>query len=216
MRTNRALSAKVDSNLAITPSTTATDSGENGKKAVTQGTEKLFAPSYIGSCVDDALGRTSDAPDPVLWMVPRLRQGRWRDFQSERWGSSRTVRTRIRDSSGSDSEKLHNPFDEFVYWLLRFIAFGHLRRRPPAAGRKQPFKGLADPRIGFKMSGSQANSSVISISSRSVIAANGIAQTLEQGTQQEPLLTVGHTENPADCAQLKSHNEKIFAGLRFH
>jgi hypothetical protein len=45
----------------------------------------------------------------------------------------------------------------------------------------QPFKGFAYFRIGIKVSGNLANSSVISICSQPVIAANGIAQTTEQG-----------------------------------
>jgi hypothetical protein len=72
-----------------------------------------------------------------------------------------------------ESEKVHNRLDEFEHLLLRFIAFGHVRRQPLAAGRKQPFKGVADRRIGLKVSGNQPNSSVISIRSRPVIAANG-------------------------------------------
>jgi hypothetical protein len=85
------------------------------------------------------------------------------------------------------SEKLANAFDEFEHLLPRCIAFGHIRRQPQAAGRKQSFKGVVDWSIGFKVSGNQADSSVISIRCRLVIAANGIGQTMEQDLQEKPL-----------------------------
>jgi hypothetical protein len=77
------------------------------------------------------------------------------------------------------SEKLHNMLDEFEYLLLGFAAFGHLRCQPPVAGRTQPFKSLADCRIGIKVSGDHAKSSVVPIRSRLVIAENGIGKTLD-------------------------------------
>jgi hypothetical protein len=86
-----------------------------------------------------------------------------------------------------DSEKLHNAFDAFDHLLLRFVAFGHLGRRPLSAGRKQPFKGRADSRIGIKLSGDDANSYVIPIRSRPVIAANCIGKALDQGVQEKAL-----------------------------
>ena len=98
-----------------------------------------------------------------------------------------------------DSENVHNRFDEFEHPLPRFIAFGGLRRQPVAAGRQQPFEGIADWSIGLKVSGNQANSSVISIRCRLVIAVNGIAQTIEQGVEEKPIGR-GHTENPAERA----------------
>jgi hypothetical protein len=98
-----------------------------------------------------------------------------------------------------ESEKVHNRLDEFEHLLFRFIAFGRVRRQPLAAGRQQPFEGIAYWRIGIKVSGNQPNSSVISIRCRLVIAANGIAQTIEQGVEEKPIGR-GHTENPAECA----------------
>ena len=80
-----------------------------------------------------------------------------------------------------DLEKLPNTLDVFEYLLLRFIAFGHVRRQPLAAGRKQSFKGVADWRIGIKVSGDHAKSSMITVGSRLIIAANGIAHAREQG-----------------------------------
>jgi hypothetical protein len=80
-----------------------------------------------------------------------------------------------------DSEKLPNTLDVFEYLLFRFIAFGHVCRQPLAAGRKQSFKRVADWRIGIKVSGDHAKSSVITVGSRLVIAANGIAHAREQG-----------------------------------
>jgi hypothetical protein len=49
------------------------------------------------------------------------------------------------------------------------------------------------------VTGNQANSSVISIRCRLVIAVNGTAQTNEQGVQEKPIGR-DHTENPAECA----------------
>jgi len=80
-----------------------------------------------------------------------------------------------------ESEKVHNRLDEFEHLLLRFIAFGHVRRQPLAAGRKQSFKGVADWRIGIKVSGDHAESSVITVGGRLIIAANSIAYAREQG-----------------------------------
>jgi hypothetical protein len=78
-------------------------------------------------------------------------------------------------------------FDAFEHLLVRFIAFGHLDRQPLSAGRKQPFKGHADSRVGIKVSGDEANSSVIPIHSRPVIAANCIGKALDQGGQEKAL-----------------------------
>jgi hypothetical protein len=86
-----------------------------------------------------------------------------------------------------DSEKLHNTFDAFEHSLLRFIAFGHLGLQPLSAGRKQPFEGRADSRIGIKVSCDDAKSSVIPIRSRPVIAANCIGKALDQGGQEKAL-----------------------------
>jgi hypothetical protein len=110
-----------------------------------------------------------------------------------------------------ESEKVHNRLDEFEHLLLRFIAFGHVRRQPLAAGPKQSFKCLADWSIGLKVSGNQPNSSMISIRCRLVIAANGIAHTFEQGVQEKPI-SRGHTENPARLRVTKT----IFVALGFH
>jgi hypothetical protein len=90
-------------------------------------------------------------------------------------------------NTAGDSEKLHNTFDAFEHLLLRFVAFSYLGRRPLSAGRKQPFKGRADCGIGVKVCGNLPNSSVISIRSRSIIAANGIGKALDQGVQKKAL-----------------------------
>jgi hypothetical protein len=86
-----------------------------------------------------------------------------------------------------DLEKRHNSFDAFEHLLLHFVAFGYLGRRPLSAGRKQPFKGRANCGIGVKMSGNLPNSSVISVRSRPIIAANGIGKALDQGVQEKAL-----------------------------
>jgi hypothetical protein len=112
---------------------------------------------------------------------------------------SGAINGRMVATRSGDSQKVHNRLDEFEHPLPRFIAFGRVRRQPLAAGPKQSFKCLADWSIGLKVSGNQANSSVISIRCRLVIAANGIAQTGEQGVE-EKAIGRGHTENPADCA----------------
>jgi hypothetical protein len=44
----------------------------------------------------------------------------------------------------ADSDKIHNRLDVFEYLLFGFITFGCVCRQPSAAGRKQPFKGVAD------------------------------------------------------------------------
>ena len=86
-----------------------------------------------------------------------------------------------REFTEPDSEKRLNAVDEFDYLLLRFIAFRCLCRQPLAAGPKQSFKCLVDWGIGLKVSRNLANSSAITIRCWLVIAADGIAQTIEQG-----------------------------------
>jgi hypothetical protein len=102
-------------------------------------------------------------------------------FPARVLGSSRAPERAFGDSPVADSEKFRNALYKFQYLLLGFIAFGHLRRQPPTASTKQLFKGLADWRIGIKVRGDHAKSSVIPIRGRPVISANGMAQTLEQG-----------------------------------
>ncbi|MFZ1149558.1 MAG: hypothetical protein WAR76_07460 [Xanthobacteraceae bacterium] len=104
------------------------------------------------------------------------------DFAQKSCGGAKISVARPNDQNvGRDSEKIHDTLDVFEYLLFRFIAFCHRCRQPPAAGRKQSFKGVADWRIGVKVSGDQSKSSTITIHSRLVIAANGIAHTLKQG-----------------------------------
>lgn len=58
---------------------------------------------------------------------------------------SRLGDLRMNDHNASrNSEKIDNTLDVFEYLLFCFITFGHLRRQPPAAGRKQSFKGVTD------------------------------------------------------------------------
>jgi hypothetical protein len=86
-----------------------------------------------------------------------------------------------------DSEKLRNTVDEFGDRFLRSNAVDRIGFQPITAGQKQPFKGYAERRIGIKVSRHQANSCVISIGSRRVIASNGIAQTVYEGLQEKPI-----------------------------
>jgi hypothetical protein len=88
--------------------------------------------------------------------------------------------SRLRRPSAS-LDKIHNALDVFEDLLFRFIAFGGLCRQPSAAGRKQVFKGIADRRIGIKVSGDHTKSSAITIRGRLIVAANGVAHAHEQG-----------------------------------
>src|SRR5690242_7702515 len=81
----------------------------------------------------------------------------------------------------ASSDKIQDSLDLFEDLLFRFIAFGGLRRQPPAAGRKQVFKGVADQEIGIKVPGDHRKSSAITIRRRLVVAANGVAHAHEQG-----------------------------------
>ena len=83
------------------------------------------------------------------------------------------------------SEKLYNALDEFQYLPFSFIAFGHVRRRPLLAGQKQAVKSLADCRVRIKLAGRHAESSVVSIRSRRVVAAYSVAQALGQGDRKK-------------------------------
>jgi hypothetical protein len=83
------------------------------------------------------------------------------------------------------SEKPANTFNLLEHLLPRSIAVGHIRCQPVVAGRKQLVKGRTDLGIGVKvLSGDHADSSVITVGSRLIIAANGVAQTYEQGLQE--------------------------------
>jgi hypothetical protein len=86
-----------------------------------------------------------------------------------------------RQPQSDNSDQPRSAFDQLKYLSLRIITFSHVSRQPLAAGPEQAFKGIADWRIGLKVWGNHANPSVISIRSRPVIAANGIAQAIEQG-----------------------------------
>jgi hypothetical protein len=97
-----------------------------------------------------------------------------------------------------DSEKLRNTVDEFSDWLLCFNPISSIGFHPIAAGQKQPFKGHTECRIGIEVSGEQANSCVISIGGRLIIAADGFAQTFYERLQQK-LIGGSHTEVSVDC-----------------
>ena len=85
------------------------------------------------------------------------------------------------------SEKLYKALDEFGYLPFSFIAFGYVRRQPLLTSRKQPVKSFADCRIRIKLAGRHAESSVVSIRSRLVIAANSVAQALgERDRESRP------------------------------
>jgi hypothetical protein len=95
------------------------------------------------------------------------------------------------------SEKLADTLDLFEHLLPSWIAFSHVRCQPLAAGRKQLVKGGTDLGIGVEvLSGDHADSPVITIGSRLIIATNGIAQTHEQGLQEKPV-SGGHAESHA-------------------
>ena len=105
--------------------------------------------------------------------------------------------TRVAERDPVASEKLANTFDVFEYLLPGVIAFSRFRCQPLVAGQKQLFKGVTDSSVGIKvLSGKYANSSVISVCSRLVIAANGLAQTHEQSLQNKTV-SGGHTETRA-------------------
>jgi hypothetical protein len=95
------------------------------------------------------------------------------------------------------SEKLAHTFNVFEHLLPDLIAFSRIRCQPLAAGHKQVFKGVTDSRVGIKVLPSDhANSSVITVCSPLVIAANGVAQTHEQGLQKKSV-SGGHSETHA-------------------
>jgi hypothetical protein len=69
----------------------------------------------------------------------------------------------------------------------------HTDRRghhPLAADQEQLFKGVLGWIIGSNLFGGQAEPSAIALGSRLIIAANGIAQTLDQGVKQKSLAAV--------------------------
>jgi hypothetical protein len=84
------------------------------------------------------------------------------------------------------SEKLYKALDEFGYLPFRFKAFGHVRRQPMLDSRKHPVKSFADCRIRIKLGGHHAESPVVSIRSRLVIAANRVAQSFGQSDREKP------------------------------
>ena len=109
-------------------------------------------------------------------------------------------------------EQADNAFDEFKHLLLGFIAVAtinialaplalwrqsdHRGHHPPAADQEQLFKGVLDWIIGSNLFGGQAKPSAIALGSRLIIAANGIAQTLDQGVKQKSLAAVvGHVRD---------------------
>ena len=87
---------------------------------------------------------------------------------------------------GCGSEKFYKSLDEFWYLPFSFIASGDVCRQPLLASRKQPIKSFAQCRIRIKLAGHHAKSYVVSIHSRLIIAANGVAQALRQGYREEP------------------------------
>jgi hypothetical protein len=112
-------------------------------------------------------------------------------------GPVRSAGKRICHAGPVASEKLANTFDVFEYLLPGLIAFSRFRCQPPVAGQKQLFKGVTDSSVGIKvLSGDHANSSVITVCSRLVIAANGLAQTHEQSLQNKTV-SGGHAETHA-------------------
>ena len=95
------------------------------------------------------------------------------------------------------SEKVADTINVFEHLLPRWIAFSHICCEPCAAGRKQPVKGGTDLRIGVKvLSGDHADPSVITVNSRLIIAAHGVAEPHEQGLQEKPV-SGSHAETRA-------------------
>jgi hypothetical protein len=93
------------------------------------------------------------------------------------------------------SEKVGDTLDVLEHLLPRWIAFGDVCCQPLAASRKQLVKGGTNLGISIKvLSGDHANSSVIAVGSRRIIAANGVAQPHEQGLQEKPV-SGGHAES---------------------
>ena len=124
----------------------------------------LLPPRHTGEGDRTKCGRTG--PTATIIALARRR-------------GSQTCRDCDTDPS-ADLDKIHNTLDVLEDLLFRFIAFGGLCRQPSAAGRKQVFKGVADHGIGLKVPADHGESSVITIRSRLIVTANGVAQANEQ------------------------------------